>query len=102
MVQLTLLSGPDGFNRVLACRDAFLAQIVRSALALARSVPADLGGRLPGHGLARRVVVYGRTAGAVTRMTRTDSAGRLSVPCSHCPSPAAMGSPPAGYSAASP
>ena len=35
-MQLTLLSGLDRFNRVLACRDTFLAQIVIEALELAR------------------------------------------------------------------
>jgi antitoxin (DNA-binding transcriptional repressor) of toxin-antitoxin stability system len=35
MVQLTLVSGLDGFNRVLACRDTFPAQIVRGTLELA-------------------------------------------------------------------
>jgi len=36
MVQLTLVSGLDRFNRVLACRDTFLAQLVRGVLELAR------------------------------------------------------------------
>ena len=35
-MQLTLLSGLDRFNRVLACRDTFLAQIVIEALELSR------------------------------------------------------------------
>ena len=35
-MQFTLLSGLDRFNRVLACRDTFLAQIVIGALELAR------------------------------------------------------------------
>jgi hypothetical protein len=36
MVQLTLAAGLDGFNRVLACRDTFLTDLVREALALGR------------------------------------------------------------------
>lgn len=36
MVQLTLMAGLDGFNRVLACRDTFLTDLVREALALGR------------------------------------------------------------------
>jgi len=35
-VQLTLTSGLDRFNRVLACRDTFLAQVVIEALELVR------------------------------------------------------------------
>lgn len=35
-MQLTLTSGLDRFNRVLACRDTFLAQVVIEALELAR------------------------------------------------------------------
>ena len=37
MVQLTLVSGMDGFNRVLACRDTFLTDLVRKGLGLGRS-----------------------------------------------------------------
>ena len=33
-MQLTLLSGLDRFNRVLACRDTFLTRIVIEALEL--------------------------------------------------------------------
>ena len=36
MVQLTLAAGLDGFNRVLACRDTFLTDLVREALTLGR------------------------------------------------------------------
>lgn len=42
MVQSTLLHHFDTFNRILACRDTFLAKIVREALALARFDPAIL------------------------------------------------------------
>ena len=35
MIQSTLLPQFDAFNRVLACRDTFLTQIVREAMALA-------------------------------------------------------------------
>ena len=36
MVQLTLVAGLDGFNRVLACRDTFLTDLVRESLGLGR------------------------------------------------------------------
>ncbi|NCA83710.1 MAG: IS4/IS5 family transposase [Opitutae bacterium] len=40
MARMTLLRGMDRFNRVLACRDTFLTEIVREALGLARFDPS--------------------------------------------------------------
>jgi IS5 family transposase len=40
MARMILLRGMDRFNRVLACRDTFLTEIVREALGLARFEPS--------------------------------------------------------------
>jgi hypothetical protein len=40
MARMKLLRGMDRFNRVLACRDTFLTEIVREALGLARFDPS--------------------------------------------------------------
>jgi hypothetical protein len=40
MARMILLRGTDRFNRVLACRDTFLTDIVREALGLARFDPS--------------------------------------------------------------
>ena len=42
MAQLTVLPGMDRFNRVLGCRETFLAQIIREALSLACLAPSIL------------------------------------------------------------
>ena len=74
MMQLTFLSGKEGFNRVLACQGTFLAQLVCGALELAgleRSLlelsgSADFAGvDTAGLGLVRGWVDGGSPARAV-------------------------------------
>lgn len=59
-MQLTLTSGLDRFNRVLACPDTFLARIVTEALGLARFDPSLVAALEQDIDMAARVAKKGR------------------------------------------